>query len=557
MYRLLVVDDEAIIADGLYEVFQNIKHLDLDVYKAYSGSEALVMLERTRIDIVLSDIRMPGMDGLQLLEKIHESWPKCRVIFLTGYNEFDYVYTAIKYTGVNYLLKTEGYGKIIGAVEKAVEEIENSMKIEELVEKAKEQLGTMTALLQRDYLNSILKGEISSQEINQKQFDELGIYLKAEAPVIILTGFIDGAQEKTLYSERARQRYSIKLIVEQYLSTHIVSNHLVHENSNLVWFIQPEKDKFGMAEESDDLWKRMMTFIKGSLELAQTACKESLGISVSFALDNSPANWGEVIERFAMLRMLQNYRIGQGTGMLITDKNIAEQELKQFTKKNQDNVQGKHRKLELLSLYLDNGKRDEFRNILDELCCDIAVIENLHDTNAQESYYSIALVFLSYINKWNIIQKVPLEARLYKLLQVKEHESWHNAVEYLKKLSVILFDMQNFEEEKRAQNTIDKVLEYINDNICEDLSLVRLADLVYFNPSYLSRLFKQVVGENLSDYINEAKIRKAKELLKNPEMKVHDVAAAMGYYSTTNFARFFKKLANITPQEYRDSKLNK
>lgn len=557
MYRLLIVDDEAIIADGLFEVFQNIKSLELDVYKAYSGNEALELFERTRIDIVLSDIRMPGIDGLQLLERIHERWPKCRVIFLTGYNEFDYVYTAIKFPGVSYLLKTEGYGKIIGEVEKAVTEIDSFIKNEELVQKAREQLGAMAQMLQRDYFTSILKGDFSTQEINTRQFEELNVSLNSESPVIILVAAVDDSQEKILYSERTKQQYSIKLIADQYLSTHTISTHIVYENSILVWFIQPERDKFGRGNDNEELWEKILIFIKGNLELVQTACRESLKLSISFALDDSPAEWGEVAERFDMLRMLLNYRIGQGTGMLITDKNIANKELKQFSNKNHESMQVRQRKLEILSLYLDNGKKDEFNHVFEEVTAELYSIKNIHDTNAHEIYYSTALIFLSYINKWNLMDKISFKIGLYKLLQVHKHKSWKDAVGYLKKLGDTLFNIQNSEEEKRAQNTINKVLRYIDDNICEDLSLVRLAELVYFNPSYLSRLFKQVVGENLSDYIYEAKIRKAKELLENAGLKIHDVAAAMGYYSTTNFSRFFKKLTNMTPQEYRDSVVNK
>jgi two-component system response regulator YesN len=553
MYRLLIVDDEAIIADGLYEVFQNISYLDLDVYKAYSGYAAIELLEKTRIDIVLTDIRMPGIDGLQLLEKIHENWPKCKLIFLTGYDEFDYIYTAIKFTGVKYLLKTEGYSKIIGAVEKAVEEIESSMRAEELIQKAKEQLGTMTQLLRSDYLKSILKGEFLSQEINQKQFSELEISLNAESSVVLLIGSIDDYHEKILYSERAREQYSIKLIVDQYLSTHTISTHLIYENSVLVWFIQPEKAGLCVVEEWDEVWKKMLTFIKGNLELVQTICKETLNISVSFALDDSNASWGEIADRFAMLKMLKNYRIGQGCGMLITDRNIVDKDLQQFTKKNHESLQMRQRKLDMLSMYLDNGKKDEFKNTLEELTYNLRDARNIHDTNAQEIYYSTALVFLTYINKWNLIEAVPFRTGLYKLMEANEHENWYDAVEYLKQLSDILFNMQNLEEEKRAQNTINKVLKYINDNVCEDLSLVKLAELVYFNPSYLSRLFKQVVGENLSDYICEAKIKKSKQLLEDNSLKIHEVAEIMRYFSTTNFTRFFKKLTNMTPQEYRDS----
>jgi two-component system, response regulator YesN len=107
MYRLLIADDEEIIVNGLYDIFSNLENLELDVYKAYSGEEAIQWLGRTRIDIALTDINMPEIDGLQLLDEIKKRWSWCRVIFLTGHSEFNYAYKAIQYSNVRYLLKTE------------------------------------------------------------------------------------------------------------------------------------------------------------------------------------------------------------------------------------------------------------------------------------------------------------------------------------------------------------------------------------------------------------------------------------------------------------------
>ena len=106
MYRMLIVDDEEIITDGLADVFGKL-NLDLDIYKAYSGQEALELLNRTRVDVVLSDICMPGMDGLELMETIRLNWPQCKIVFLTGHNDFNYVYQAIQAPDVQYVLKTK------------------------------------------------------------------------------------------------------------------------------------------------------------------------------------------------------------------------------------------------------------------------------------------------------------------------------------------------------------------------------------------------------------------------------------------------------------------
>lgn len=556
MYRLLVVDDEVIIADGLYEVFQNLKHPELDVYKAYSGEEALDLLNRTRIDIVLTDIHMPGIDGLQLLQKIHGNWPRCRVIFLTGYNDFDYVYTAIQYEGVSYLLKTEGYGKVIKAVENAVEDIEKGLKAEELLQKANEQLGTTMELLRKEYFNSILKGEYPVLEASRQEFEDLQIPLSAEVPVLILLGRVDDLPKGISYSEKSRLLYSIKLISEQFFSSQFSTIQFINDSAYMVWLIQPNKDKWDAGENTDSLWSRLLNFVKGNLELVQTACNESVGVLISFALDDSPVQWNEVAERFSVLKMMLNYRIGQGRGMLLTDKSIVQKDLLQTVNSHHEKLDVRQYKLDILTDLLDHGQKDDFMRTFEELTANLKRIKSMHDIVAQELYHSTALIFLSYINRWNVMEKIAFRTGLHKLMQVEEHESWVSAVEYLKNLASILFEIQDFEQEKRAQDVISRVQKYICDNVHEGLSLVMLADLVHFNPSYLSRLFKQVTGANLSDYIFEAKIKKARQLLENPDIKIQDVAESVGYGSASNFARFFKKLTGLTPQEYRSSSYN-
>lgn len=556
MYRLLVVDDEAIIADGLHEVFQSLGHLELDVYKAYSGNAALDLLGRTRIDIVLTDIRMPGINGLQLLEKIHESWPKCKVIFLTGYDEFEYVYSAIQHEGVSYLLKTEGYGKVIQAVEKSISEIEKAMKVEEVLQKAKEQQDTTIALLQKEYFSGIIMGEFSKEEINQKQFDDLQIPLKAQSNAIMLLAGIDNLKKGISYSERTGLLYGIKLIAEHYFSSHALCVHFTERDSSLVWLFQPGgMTKTCQGNDDGHSWEKLVTFIKGNVELIQEACRKTMGIFLSFALDDAPFSWDEAPERFSRLKMILNYRIGKESGVLLTDKSMADKDLYPQDENGLGKLHLKRFVIEALENYLDHGLKSDFHKLLYETMSGLKEIKSIHYAQAQEIYYSIALVLFSYINKWNLTEKIAFRIGLYKLMQIDEHGTWENAIEYLRVLADIIFEIQDFEQEKRAQDAIKRIQKHINDNIHnpDELTLVRLADLIYFNPSYLSRLFKQVTGTNLSEYIWEARIKKAKALLEDGYYKIHKVAEAVGYESSTNFARFFKKITGITPQEYRDS----
>ena len=120
--NLLIVDDEYEILLGLEEMFRYEFDLEVDVYTANSAYEALELLDRVRFDVVLTDIKMPGMDGITLFERIKENWPRCKTVFLTGYRNFDDMYRVINDRDVRYVLKSEEDEAIMGAVKELLEQ---------------------------------------------------------------------------------------------------------------------------------------------------------------------------------------------------------------------------------------------------------------------------------------------------------------------------------------------------------------------------------------------------------------------------------------------------
>ena len=122
-YRLLIVDDEPYILDWLVGLFLIQQDDALSVYRAADAEEALVLMQRHRIDVVLSDIMMPGLDGMEFSRQVLQRWPACKFIFLTAYDRFDYIYTAMDSGIIDYVLKTESDERILGAVDKAVQMI--------------------------------------------------------------------------------------------------------------------------------------------------------------------------------------------------------------------------------------------------------------------------------------------------------------------------------------------------------------------------------------------------------------------------------------------------
>ncbi|HEY5583157.1 MAG TPA: response regulator [Ruminiclostridium sp.] len=566
MYRLLIVDDEEIIVNGLYEIFSSMKNLDLDVYKAYSGEEAIEWLSRTRIDIVLTDIKMPEIDGLQLLDEIYKCWPQCRVIFLTGYNEFEYVYKAIQHNGVSYILKTEDHDKVINTVENAIKEIQKGIKIEDLIHKAKEQMNMALEMFQKDYFIHLLYEE-PSLNITKAQFEQLAIPMNADQSIVLLLGHVDNIPADLSYWDKIQYLYSVRLIIGQNLNTYIRSVIVMDEKYRFILFIQPKEllTAGHIQSETVAYYEKTILFLKGTLEVIQTACRESLNASISFALSGEPCRWEDVPKKYYSLNQLLNYRIGTGIEMLLIDNEVKNNILTTSSASEVLELEAdieplemllRKRNLDSIEQYLESGQSDKFFEILSDLINPLKAIKSKNSNLAIEAYYKVSLSLLSYINRWKLTDKVAFHIGQNQLMRFDKHESWSDAAQYLYDISNIIFDLQGEEQKKRADNAIDYIQKFIEDHLSEDLSLVRLAEQVYLNPSYLSRLYKQIMGTNISDFIDNARIKMAKELLQRENVKIHEVARTVGYETAASFTRFFRKILGCSPQEYHDSFLS-
>lgn len=539
MHRLLIVDDEEIITDSLFEVFNQVMSDELDIYRAYSAREALDWLSRTRIDIVLTDIRMPGMNGLELMDEIQIYWPRCRIIFLTGHSEFDYAYQAMKVPSVRYLLKTEGYDKVVQTVREVLQEIREHERMDQLISKSQELMGEVQLLWQRDYLIYLIQHpEGMDEERLAQDFQRLNIPLDVRTPVVLVLGHLEYRDGLT-FMERSEQLNEVRLLWHSYFAEHVRSIGIEDPHGDVLWFIQPAHPHH--EEQKHEHFHR---YLEGTMELIQQTMMEDKGLALTFVISSAACRWLDVSQQYERLHLLRRIRFGGGLPAILRDQQEDSEELA-----NQDAYRFKQ-KVDVLAAHLDAGKAEEFLAGFDELMMNIVDLNP--ETNAAlalEIYYGIALILLGHINRFGLHSDV---GDYSKLMRFDEHPSLSEAFIYLYHIARRIFESNRLKEKDRTAKIIDRVCDYIVANLSEDLSLVRLAEVHYFNPSYLSRLFKQEKGMNLSEFIEQCRIAKAKELLANRDLKVREVAAAVGYEAAHSFTRFFKKTTGLSPQEYRD-----
>ncbi|KRE69768.1 response regulator transcription factor [Paenibacillus sp. Soil750] len=543
MHKLLIVDDEPYILEGLVELFTENEQLELTIFKASSAFEAIAILERIRMDIVLTDIRMPQMSGLQLLDQIKMRWPRCKVIFLTGHNEFDYVYQAIQYSDVRYVLKADGDSLILENVSLAIKDVETDLLMETLTDKADIYYKMHIEHMRTLYITDLMEGSLKVSDINQQQFKELSICLSVNQPFILVLIRMDDAEGMSR-TEINNQFVSIQNVAHMLLGslTEVVSS--IYSPSYIIVLLQP-KTQMNLS------WERACSFVGGTLETLLKTAQMSWRAPLSVAWLNKSSLIDELPQHFSFLKLLLMQFYGE-RGMILTDANdhwgsLNHQNLS-------DAIEGHVliKKAGQLQNHLETRQQEACLRVIAEFK------EALHgpiekdNTFVFELFYLLGLGFSSlYTNLEERDRSVHLSL-LTRWQELFLQGKWEAVWDYAKEMTIFLFELNREQMGKEKERAIYQVKQYINKHLDGDLTLIHLAEQIYLTPEYLSRLFKQTEGMTLSDYITNLKIHSAKENLKNPALQIQEVASQLGFTTAGYFSRFFKKVVGITPQEYRN-----
>ena len=185
MYRMLVVDDEPLIVNSLCSSIE--QNFDVELYRANSAFIAMGLLQKMRFDLVITDISMPVMSGLELLKWIRGVWPQCYVILLTAYDKFDYAYESMKYDRVQYMLKVESYA----VIHQSIQNVLDKLDAEKTQEQTLIQLGTymeqMKPLMKADMVSRLLVRHAAPE---QELLDSIGFAVTGEEETCIVVGML-------------------------------------------------------------------------------------------------------------------------------------------------------------------------------------------------------------------------------------------------------------------------------------------------------------------------------------------------------------------------------
>ncbi|MBB6731336.1 response regulator transcription factor [Cohnella zeiphila] len=551
MYRLLIIDDEPIIVNGLHEYFRKSELADVEIVLAYSAAEAISQLDSAKIDVVLSDICMPEMSGMELLGQIEKRWPRCKVILLTGHDEFEYAHQALRSSCVvDYILKTEGMGKIGSAVKHAFALVKDELSVYRQKEWLQKEFPKVMNQLQRQLLLDLLRRTDREAYLGlQDEFDALKLPFRAGRPVLpILLSVEEWGKYETTF-ERNLMLFSVGNIAEELLGSRTVTKFVPYDHSTLLGLVQSPEQTFVTEEKQSE---RTANFTFGTLESVQQVCRDLFHIPLSAATSNRVLPFEDTSQEIRRLRLAVLNGQARGLERLLVVKPATEQAGESTDHFRRQSAQYA---LEQLKQRLLGGTGSDWTHYFDKLT-------GLFPPSGPEDPFDRMVILqnlsehcLVCLEELGLKNKAISQTDLPRILQFNSQVSWGEAVVLYQSLFEWMQCTRNDHLKREESHLIGRIYYYIHNNLDSDLSLTRIAREVSLNPSYLSRWYKQVTGQGLSDYIQEVKIEKGKELLASTSYRIHEISEKLGFTDPHYFFRFFKKVVGCTPQDYRNRKV--
>ena len=540
MYSVLIVDDEKMIRDDVYGLLSMEESLELDLTTAASGVEAQAILEKRKIDIVIMDINMPQMSGLELYDIVRERWPFCKVIFLTGYSDFDYVYKVHKHA--KYVLKAEEDEKILEALRESVEEIENSLLLERLTDLQREQQKKPLLHERSMFLRELFEGYRSLSQLTGELSVQLGINLDPEKEVYYLL-LRHEAWYCENYQEQQNATQDCYQLLERYFLDFMRGTFFEYNKNYIVLLLQPEKL---LHEET------IVKMLAGAGELFQKALKKNLGRTVSILVGERPVTLSQLLQEFIGMcdRMIWL------SGEELVQEGLQKEALAKETlpeNKKQELMQMLWR----LEYYLEGMEEENSLNVLRQLQTELQSVKSMHDLFALEAYCTISSRLIGWIKRLELHEELAFRVGTLNLYNVSMHANWQDAFGYLRHVAESIFSLKNQSVEKQTEDVVNQVKKYIVEHLDGDTSLYNLAEQVHFSQEYLLRIFKKKEGITILQYINDLKLAAAKQLLTDSELQVKEIADRLGFASQGYFGRFFRNKTGLTPNAYREAEKRK
>lgn len=536
--KVFLVEDEIVIREGIKKNINWEQEGFVFVGEASDGELAYPLIQSTKPDILITDIRMPFMDGLELSRLVKKELPDIKILVLSGYNEFEYAKEAINIGIAEYLLKPITGAKLLEAVKKMAKTIGEEWQQKQYLLAYQKEQAENGQLAKRKLFGRLVSGKYPVSTL-LAEGRELGMDLAASQYNIVLFQVSTG-EEAENYSDKIN-----KITDEIESLTEKMQQVIMIERGGLEGFAFLLK---GAEEGSKGEIKELLPEFLEKLE--QTMGKYP---DVEYF-----GGVGVTVERLSELRVCfakashaYAYRYLWERNQIVTG-DAAEEQKAMDEELSLGGLNVGNLERNAVKRFLSTGLQEEIPDFVE------GYFQSLGEQNIQSLMFRQYIIMNAYITAAGAMEKLGYDSSVI----VKEcgdfksmagaFASVDQAASYLNHVLVTAIHFRDVVSQKKYATLLEDAEQYIRQNFQnEDISLNMVAASVNLSPNHFSTIFSQETGRTFVEYLTYVRMEKAKELLRNTNRKTSDIAFEVGYRDSHYFSYLFKKTQACTPREYR------
>lgn len=534
--KVFLVEDEMVIRRGIKNSIDWEKEGYIFCGEASDGELAYPMIIKEKPDILITDIRMPFMDGLELCKLVKEELPNIKILILSGYDEFDYAKEAIRLGVTEYLLKPISSGKLLEALNGVSESIRREKEDKDLVRKYMEEMRENTEHEKQKFFEQMIAGNLSMADALEtgKKYE---MNLSTGMYNLLLFRFTLGEENRKSGELLGEAEYAIKKLTER-----------------LEYVFEFQRDVEGwafllMADNEEQMSERVKELSKDLEEIM----KNYSTIAYFGGIGQPVARLRELEESFREAERALAARFTMELNRIISVEDIRMAQNVDTLDDIEITSFGEIEKTRtMLEKFLNNGAEDEIDEFVD------VYINELPEENLKSVLMRQYIIMDAYIVMMSFCEKIEgiegeMQAQSEELKNsMKTIQTLEEIKNYIRMLLKKIIGVRDTISGRRYSDIIEIAKDQIRKTYMSDeISLNTIAAEVGMSPSYFSSIFSKEMGKTFVEYLTEIRMDRAKELLMCSSMKTSEIGYEVGYKDPHYFSYIFKKTQNCTPKEFR------
>lgn len=533
MLKVFLVEDEFVVREGIKNNIDWRSHGYEFIGEASDGELAYPMIQKLRPDIVITDIRMPFMDGLVLSRRIKKEMPKTEIIILSGFEEFEYAKEGIKIGIAQYLLKPISGEELLAEVDIVAEKIREKQQESEIREKYLKEMEENFLKERKELFQYLVTGSKSAAELLELA-DRLSIDLSSLWYNIVLVIIKSANHAQNEYSDSIVE---IEEKLKELDDAHVLTFDRNLEGKALLF-------KADSKEELEKIEQDYLNKMENMLKQYDNICYfGGIGLPVD-RLRELPASFESANHAFA-------HRYFVSENLILSRDEISQGDYLKEEEFDISHVNPKQIDRNKIKEFLKVGDKEEVIYFVEEFFRGIG--SNVMKSNLFRQYITMD----AYFSVVEFLEELQIKREEIEAFDVNSGilQNQKSAVDYIIRIMEEALELREKTASNRYGAVVDEVMRYIEEHYAqEELSLNLLASQVNFSPNHLSMIFSQQTGQTFIKYLTDLRMNKAKELLRCTGKKSSAISMEVGYRDPHYFSYLFKKTQGMTPTQYRGGK---